>query len=571
MSRTWRSIALALAVMALGAFSASAALADGTVTLPGGPLIVSVGSLGECQSSYPNVGVNFFPPSGTLGDCGFFLGFPSTPAGQPTALQGKVYGFNGAAGPGIQGATGGMLYTAISQGAPTGSGTAADPYKEVTTFKVSAVEGEHPDFALVTVTTTYVNGEAQFTSSYDVQNITGEAPSGELNPAPSATLYFHAIVAGDLFVSNDDHGTGVFLAGPPAFIGGRNDHSGVLGGFVEAPAPALPWTNYQEGYWDGPEAFETVIEQDKGIWNAVRSATAATPVFNDTFDPNLIDNGAGVSWDQFLTTGLPPGEHATFAVVNRAQVPSTLSVDPGRQSLTAGSAATIKVTAVDTGGNPYVNRNLVYSISGANPRTGIATTNAAGVASISYVGVNPGLDTIQMFLDLAGTAVRAPQDPASTAEVTWAPVPPVPNSEYKVQNIKANSDGTITITFVPTQSGQATVTVTVPTGTIARHEAIAARRHKARKCKTGQVRIKGKCRPKTTVTGSVSAPGTAGVPLTLTVKPSGKVVSKLKQGKTVHLTATLTYKSSLGGAPTVHVYSITVKGKKAKHKRHGHR
>ena len=107
--------------------------------------------------------------------------------------------------------------------------------------------------------------------------------------------------------------------------------------------------------------------------------------------------------------------------------------------------------------------------------------------------------------------------------------------------------------------------MTVPTGTIARREAIAAKH--AKKCKKGQIKIKGKCRPTTTVSGRVSATGAAGVPLTLTVKPSGKVKAALKKGKTVHLTATLTYKSSLGWhADGADVYHVTVKGK---HK-HGH-
>jgi hypothetical protein len=38
----------------------------------------------------------------------------------------------------------------------------------------------------------------------------------------------------------------------------------------------------------------------------------------------------------------------------------------------------------------------------------------------------------------------------------------------------------------------------------------------------------------------------------------------------VHLTATLTYQSSLGGKPTVHTFKVTVKGKKAKKKGHKH-
>jgi hypothetical protein len=536
-----RSLAtIALAVLGLLGAGAVSASADGTVTLPGAPLTVSVGSLGECQSSYPNIGTNFFPPSGTLGDCGFFLAFPKDGSGQPTKLQEKVFGFVGSAGPGLPP---GEIYTAIEQGPVSGTGSAADPFTEVTTYKVTV---ESLDYAKITDTTKYVNGEAQFTSNYTVENITGKGGT----TAPSANLYFHAIMAGDLFVANDDHGTGVFLGGPPRFVGGQNPNTGTLGGFVES-TPA--WTNWEEGNWNSV------------IWDAVRSSALTETVFKDAIDPSLIDNGAGVSWDDHLTSALASGATASYTIVNRSQVPTTLGVQPVSQTHTVGQTATVTVTATDNVGTPYAGRSLVYSIGGSNPKSGSVLTNAAGVATISYVGTAAGLDTMQMFLDLAGTGVKADQDPSSAAQITWLPVPPTPtpNSSYKIQSIKANSDGTITITFVPTQNGTALMEVTVPTATISRNAAIAA---KAKKCKKNQIKIKGKCRPKITVSGKVKAAGKAGVPLKLTVKPSNKVKAALKKGRKVQLSAKLTYKSALGGKPTVTTYKVTVpKKKKKKH------
>jgi autotransporter translocation and assembly factor TamB len=113
----------------------------------------------------------------------------------------------------------------------------------------------------------------------------------------------------------------------------------------------------------------------------------------------------------------------------------------------------------------------------------------------------------------------------------------------QIQSLKVNSGGTITIVFVPVQAGTATLEVTVPTGTIARHEAAAA---KNKKCRKGQVRIKGTCRPKDTLTGRVTAKGLADVPLKLTVKASKKVKAALRKGKTVSLTAKLSYKFRAG-------------------------
>jgi hypothetical protein len=531
-----------IAVLSLGVFAAGASAEETPVTFPGGPLTVSTGPLGQCQSSYENHGNNYYPPTGNIGDCGFFLAFPE--AGNTAPLQGQTYGFNGAALGGF-GEPPNDLYESSSPQSPvTGAGTAASPYTETTVFSVNEVGNPGTHFAKVTETTTYVNGEPQFISTYTVKN------------ERLTTIHFRAIYAGDLFVNGDDHGTGVYLAGPPQFIGGLNAGQGVVGGFEEAPG-ALPWSAFQELDW--PE-----------IWSTVEGTVASEHAFNNTIEPAEVDNAAGVEWDQLREgTGLEAGKEQAFTIINRTSIPSNLQISPVNQTLTQGQTETVTVTALDLANVPYAGKSVHYTISGANPQSGSVTLNSAGQAQISYVGHNAGVDTIQMFVDLTGSGVQAPGDPSGTATVTFTPLPPAPtpNSTYTVQSIKANSNGTITIVFVPTQGGTANLEVTVPTGTIARNEALAARR-KAKKCKSNQIKLKGKCQPKITVSGKVSATGIAGVPLTLTVRPSGKITGALKKGKTVHLTATLTYRSALGGAPTVETFHFTVKGKRPHHHKH---
>ncbi|HTD10366.1 MAG TPA: hypothetical protein VK680_15895 [Solirubrobacteraceae bacterium] len=555
-SRRTRSLTAALITVAALALmpAGAAATEEGVVAFPGSPLSVFVGLRGECQSSYPVTGVNYFIAE--KGDCGFFLAFPKDESKkQPTFLREKVFGFSGSAGPGLS-----NLYVPISQSAVTGEGTGASPYTETTVYDVTEEEEgkvKGTPFAQVTDTTTYIAGAPQFAQTFSVKN---EA---------SKTLYFRALYAGDLYVAGNDFGIGSFLGGPPRFIGGDNTAEGILGGFIES----TPWSAWQEGCWN-----ETVNEaeeygrcfgaapSDKGIWHTVReSATTETgPAFNDEADPAQIDNAAGVEWDEDLTSGLAPKAEASFTVINHTEAPAGLAVSPGSQTLTQGQTATVSVTALNTAGNPYAGATLRYSIGGANPQSGTVTLNSAGQGQLGYVGTNVGVDTIQMYLDLGNSGTQLPTDPSATATVTFLPKPPpppTPNSTYKIQSIKANSNGTITIVFVPTQNGTATIEVTVPTATIARNEALAA---KAKKCKKGQVRIKGKCRPKSTLSGKLSATGVAGVPLTLTVKPSIKVTKSLKKGKTVVLTAKLTYKSALGGTPIVQILHFTVKP----HKKH---
>src|SRR5271165_2400774 len=99
--------AIALVTAGLGVSSTGASAQSDTtaVTFPGSPLTVYVGPRGECQSSYlvkGEVAGNFYYGGNQVGDCGFFLAFPKTGTGQPSALKEKTFGFDGAAGPSLE-------------------------------------------------------------------------------------------------------------------------------------------------------------------------------------------------------------------------------------------------------------------------------------------------------------------------------------------------------------------------------------------------------------------------------------------------------------------------------------
>lgn len=284
---------------------------EGAVTFPGAPLRVSVGQLGQCQSSYGEGGDNYFAPEDAVGDCGFFLAFPASGAGQIEELQDTTWGFDGTAGPRYVDS-----FAPVSQSSVSGSGTIADPYSQVTTFAVPAseYEGGRGQLALITETTTYVSGESQFTSTYDVKN------------TASQPLYFRAMYAGDLYTAGNDFGLGVYEAGPPRFVGGENPESGAKDGFIEAVG-ALPWTSFQEGCWNetATEDAETEEEEsrcagadpsDEGIWHAVEATVTDPTAFNESTDAAYIDNAVGVEWDQLLSKGLAPGREQAFSVIN---------------------------------------------------------------------------------------------------------------------------------------------------------------------------------------------------------------------------------------------------------------
>jgi hypothetical protein len=194
---------------------------------------------------------------------------------------------------------------------------------------------------------------------------------------------------------------------------------------------------------------------------------------------------------------------------------------------------------------------------------GVIAGTGGGNAEIAYDN-NPGTGT-QVFVEsLNYAALYAADNPPSTKPAPPPPPPPTPSSEFKVEAIVTSSGGTVTITIIVTQPGEASLTVTISTSSLAHSAAVDA---KAKKCKHGQIKLKGKCVPANTVVGKTSAKATANVPLKLTVNLSSKVKSLLKKGKTVHLTGKLTFQSALGGKPTTHTYNLTVKGHKPKHKK----
>ena len=109
--------------------------------------------------------------------------------------------------------------------------------------------------------------------------------------------------------------------------------------------------------------------------------------------------------------------------------------------------------------------------------------------------------------------------------------------------------------------------MTISTPALAHSAAVEAKAKKPKRCRHGQIRLKGRCVPASTVVGRTSAEATAGVPLKLTVHLSSKVKALLKKGKTVHLTAHLTFQSALGGRPDTRSIAVTVKGHRGKHRR----
>lgn len=98
---------------------------------------------------------------------------------------------------------------------------------------------------------------------------------------------------------------------------------------------------------------------------------------------------------------------------------------PPQATLTLGSASpasnlvgqtrTLTVTALDPAGQPDPKLPVTVRVDGANPGTLTGTTGSTGIATLSYVGINPGTDTIYATAFPSGVAAVSNQ-----LTLTWA-------------------------------------------------------------------------------------------------------------------------------------------------------
>jgi hypothetical protein len=474
---------LAVAGAALGGLASTSVALAANVQLPGAPLTVSASADGQFQSyvtAADGTQTYSFYPSGDLdGDAGAFFAFP-TGDGDPAELAGSVFGFNGSAGP-----TGIQPVVPVSQSGVGGDGTTANPYSVTTVYDVVGPTSGAV-YLEVTQTTTYVSGDHSFTNAYSVQNV---------GPSP---LSLRSMIAGDLFTAGDDSGVG-FAGEVPRSVGGYSVDVDAAGGFDEAPPPSPAWSGFEEGSFadTSPDSIS-----EPGIWNIVENGfqpapfntplPGATPEgaapladggFNDTIDPNLIDNAAGVQFDTYLPAGhpLPPGGAFQYSIVVFADsvpvntVPPTISGNALQGATLTESHGTwttnptsytyqwLRCSATGTNCSQIPGAtNQTYTLGGGDPGSEIevqeVASNASGPSSPETSTATAAVLPLAPVNAAAPTITGTPAEGATLTEVNgiWTNNP----TSYADQWLQCTSlgqacqpiDGATGPTYVPVAS-----------------------------------------------------------------------------------------------------------------------
>jgi hypothetical protein len=318
----------------------------------------------------------------------------------------------------------------------TGAGTVTSPY-EMSTSYLCDLFGSAATIK-VTQTFSYVNGDTGFAARYAVSN-PGTGP-----------VRFRAFSRGVFAAAGSGQGQGFLEGESPRVIGMFNDEQGSEGGFVETAS--TPWSRYVEGSAQSTSIFTN--EEDSfgaGLINTV--------------DPSLVaDPRVAVQFDRYTSFGLAAGASDTYDVQWFFAHYGGLSLTPSSGSQTVGRQQSVTAVSLDHG-QPVSRTGIRYAITGANASSGSVTTAADGTATITWVGTQPGQDTLTAYADNDGNAAYDPAiDTQQTGTFSWtAPPPPpppltpavqptsgsrsAPSNRFAVVAANAGAGGVITLTL----------------------------------------------------------------------------------------------------------------------------
>ncbi len=106
-----------------------------------------------------------------------------------------------------------------------------------------------------------------------------------------------------------------------------------------------------------------------------------------------------------------------------------LNLAPATGSAPTGTSHTVTATLTDDANKPVGNAVVSFNVSGVNPTTGTATTDANGKATFTYIGANAGNDQIAGCYDADN---KPPCEATGSASMDWTGIvtnkPPVVNA-----------------------------------------------------------------------------------------------------------------------------------------------
>jgi PKD repeat protein len=242
-----------------------------------------------------------------------------------------------------------------------------------------------------------------------------------------------------------------------------------------------------------------------------------------------------------------------------AQAQQSFAIGRGSQVIAFLSSAP---DAATVGGTAYAvaSASSGFAVSFASTTTSVCTVAGQTVALIGVgmctIDADQAGDSeyeaapqVQQSFAVAPAPTLTPSSPATL------PLDTMPGSRFTLSGNPAISPKTGAITFKATTSGPGTLSWLI---TFQSRKPTRPAKSKAT-CGTRQIEVDGNCSSVKIIFGEASRPVAGAGTVAFTVTPSASAKAVLKQLRGLSLTAILTFRSTLGGAPVSRTLSITVK------------
>lgn len=240
------------------------------------------------------------------------------------------------------------------------------------------------------------------------------------------------------------------LYGPTAGTAQSREIISIVPVTLTAPATAVAGTSitYTAGVSNvgsatAPQTDLTITLPDGSMQKPAVPSLAPGESFQATIDyaipstqaAGMIEGQAFVMWTDSAGNAYGPFEASAGTDVSNSQAFNKLVLTPAAAGPNVkGTAQTMTATLTGQANVPISGAAVNFTVTGANPKTGTANTDANGVATFTYIGDNPGTDTVQAT---SGTAV------SNNATVNWiAPVQKISTTPMFAKFFFTNGSGT---------------------------------------------------------------------------------------------------------------------------------
>jgi hypothetical protein len=262
---------------------------------------------------------------------------------------------------------------------------------------------------------------------------------------------------------------------------------------------------------------------------------------------------------EYTVSGLPSGSYKV-AFYPEEGANYLLQYFNGKSTEGEANAVEVTVGSATTGINS--------ALLAAGQITG-TVTNAVGGAPLPDIGV----DAVNTSGYLSGFGYAVTDTGGGSASATSnALAVPAPNSSFAIARspVFDAKTGDLEFFFKVVEPGAFRWSLTFKNADVGFADAVdlafAEAAKKAKHCKAGLIKHKGKCVHVTVPFASGSKSVAAGT-VELKIHADPQALKALKQGRTLHVSGPFSFQSALGGAPVTHTESLVVKVPKPKKKK----